>query len=333
MKSNLKINRYKGLRDGFFATITAIMLPQSHAQSLSALQDYSVITKENFSTTSDVEGRTLVGGNLTARNSSNFAIKLNDQVSASDYTLQVEGSVSTGNPLQISAGSMELGGSLNRRIINFNGGGKLVQNSEADYGELRDDLDKASDILAQVKSNSTTSAPGSQPAAFRFTSAAENNGIAVFSVNAKDLFNNTRVQQVELILNGASAVLINVAGSSVDWKGGNLVGEFTKNSVRPNIVWNFFEATTIKLNSKNMMGQILAPNAAVTSSAILDGSIYAKSFTTTSEVHLPAYAGKLDSLLGSGNEITSVPEPTIGLIGSLSLIIMAMQRRRATRAN
>ncbi len=312
--------------------ICACLASASHAQSLSALRDYSVITKENFSTTSDVEGRTLVGGNLVARNSSNFAIKLRDVVSPSDYTLQVEGSVSTGNPLQINAGSMELGGSQNRRVINFNGGGKLVQNSEADYGSLRDQLDKASETLADVKSNGSISSPGTQPAAFRFTSQAENNGIAVFSVNAQDLFNNTRVQQIELVLNGASAVLINVAGKSIDWKGGSLVGEFTKNSVRPNIVWNFFEADTIKLNSKNMMGQILAPNALVTAAGIIDGSIYAKSFTTTSEVHLPAYAGKIDSLLsnGNGNVITSVPETTTSLLCGLSLLMVTLQRRRSS---
>lgn len=321
------------------ALVTACSLANS--QDLSALNHYSVVTRGDFSTNSDVEGRTFVGGDLLGQNSSNFAIKLQKQVDASDPTLIVTGDVKRGNPINLNAGSLELGGSLERKV-NYNGGGKLIQSPGLDYSEVISELTKASDTLANLNDNSDVRAPGSQPGPFNFDAIPDENGLAIFEIRGSDFFGNRLVQQADLFLNGATDVLINVSGESINWQYGNMVGNFTKSDVRSRVVWNFYEATSINFDSKNMMGQVLAPHAKVTARGNLDGSIFADSFTTTSEVHLPGYAGAFDGELegeaegdggggagsnGGPDPVIVVPEPSSLLLVAASALLLARRRR------
>ena len=135
------------------------------AQNLSSLSDYSVVVSRNFSTNSDVEGRTIVGGNLTSGSSANFGIKLQNRVAKSDLVLRVAGDIQKGNPINLNAGSVELGGKLkNNRNINFNGGGSLVSNPGVSYTGIIDDLTLASENLATFGANSNAMLVSNGPA-------------------------------------------------------------------------------------------------------------------------------------------------------------------------
>ncbi len=296
--------------------LAAFCASPSQAQNLTSLGDYSVVVSGNFSTSSDVEGRTIVGGNLTGTNSANFAIKLQGQVATNDLTLRVGGDIVSGNPIQLNAGSLELGGSLNGRHVNYNGGGSLVPNSGADYTAIIDELTLASDLLSALGPNSNVLIPAPQPGPYKFDATPDASGLAIFSIDGTALFGNQNVQQIELLANGATDVLINVSGSTINWQHGNLVGLFTESAWRESIVWNFHEAESINFGSKNMMGQILAPNADVIAQGNLDGSIFAKNLTTTSEVHLPGYNGNM-----------AVPEPSALLLGACGALLLLRRRR------
>src|SRR5690606_23548706 len=141
------------------------------------------IVRGNFSTNSDVEGRTLVGGNLSGQNSSNFGIKLQGKVSSSALVLRVGGDISAGNPIQLNAGSLEIGRSTNGRHINFNGGGALVPTPSADDSAIIDDLTLASHLLTELGPNSNGLIPAGQPSAFKFDAAPDSSGLAVLSIN------------------------------------------------------------------------------------------------------------------------------------------------------
>ncbi len=67
-----------------------------------------------------------------------------------------------------------------------------------------------------------------------------------------------------------------------------------------------------------MIAQVLAPNASVTSSAKIDGAIFAKNLTTTSEVHLPGYNGNIDVF----------PEPSTALISLFGVLGLLLRRKR-----
>lgn len=239
------LRRYAAIPAAFLTFASAV----SQAQDLSALSPYSVITRENFSTTSDVEGATVVGGNFTGSNSANFAIKLNGSVPATKPTLRVSGNIAAGNPINLNAGSLALGGSLNGRNVNYNGGGSLISNPGLNFSAMFAQLDEASALLGLYHPNSTASIPSGQPGPFTIQANPDADGMAVLLVDGTTLFDNPMVQQIQLSANGASAILINVSGTSVNWSSGNFVGAFTDTGMRSNIVWNFFEATNIQFGS------------------------------------------------------------------------------------
>jgi choice-of-anchor A domain-containing protein len=290
------------------------------AQNLSSLSEYNVIVSGNLSTNSEIEGRTIVGGNITSSSSANFGIKLQNKVPKGDLVLRVGGDIAAGNPIQLNAGSLELGGSRNNRIINYNGGGSLVQNPGADFSGIISDLTAASQVLATYGANSNAmifaNMPG-QPGPLRFTATPDSNGLAVFSVNGSDVFGNGNAQRLEIVTNNAADILINVAGTAINWNSGDMVGAFDEDHWQSRIVWNFYEATSINFGGKEFGGQILAPNANITTNGVIEGSVFAKNLTTQSEVHLPGYGGNL------------VPEPSSALLVFIGATGMLLRRRRS----
>lgn len=291
------------------------------AQNLSSLSDYSVVVTGNLSTTSEVEGRTIVGGNITSGNSSNFGIKLQGKVPSTDLVLRVGGNINSGNPINLNAGSLELGGSiLGNRTINYNGGGSLVSNPGVSYSGIFNDLTDASNTIAGYTANSTgmivANMPG-QPGPYIFTANPDSSGTAVFSINGNDVFGNNKAQRLEIVTNNAADILINVAGAVINWSAGDMVGAFDQDEWQERIVWNFYEATSINFGGKQFGGQILAPNADITTNGVIDGSVFAKSLTTQSEVHLPGYNGNL------------VPEPSSALLTLVGATALLLRRKRA----
>jgi len=252
---------------------------------------------DDLSTNSDVENRTFIGNNLTSSSSANFGINTSG-VDPSEAMLVVVGDIVAGNPIQLNAGSLRIKGSTNGRVINFNGGGSLVPDTSLSDGPITQLLQDASAQLAAEEANNTVTLPTGQPGPARFNVTAVNDGsVAIFEVAANDLFGNNNVQQIELNPGGASTIVINVTGSTVDWSGnGNMVGNFTNSTWRSRVIWNFAQASTINFRSHNMMGAVLAPYAHVTTSANIDGSVAVRALTTTSEIHQPTYGGNLGSL-------------------------------------
>lgn len=265
--------------------------------TVDAMSRYSLIVLDDLSTTSDVENRTFVGGSLISTASANFGINVSG-IAATDTMLSVVHDLVAGNPLNLNAGSLRLGGASNGRIINFNGGGSLIEDSFLSDGPITTILQEATAQLAAATADNGVILPTGQPGPARFqVTTTPAGGVAVFQVSGAELFSNGLVQQIELIPGNASAIVINVTGSTIDWSGnGNLVGEFTNSTWRSRVIWNFPQATTINFGSHNMMGAILAPYAAVTTSANLDGSVAVRALTTTAEVHQPTFSGEISAL-------------------------------------
>ena len=196
-----------------------------------------------------------------------------------------------GNPLNLNAGSLRIGGTSNGRIVNYNGGGALIADPTLNVEPTATILKNASLTIAGYTPNNAATIPSGQPGPLRFNvTSSDACGVAVFAIPGS-LFSNGNVQQIELDPGSASTIVINVSGSSIDWTSGNMVSQFTSATWRARVLWNFYEATSIKFNSRNMMGAVLAPLANVTTSANIDGSIAANGLTTSAEVHLPTFVG------------------------------------------
>ncbi len=282
---------------------------------------YNLITLDDLSTTSEVEGRTFVGGDLVSKNSATFATRLNKN-SATDPTLVIVGDIAPGNPLNLNAGSLHLGGARNGRIINFNGGGFLVADPTLAALDMQGILETGSRNLANFTANNTATIPTGQPGPFRFTVAdKKSTDTAIFHIDAADLFENRFVQQIELQPYRAETIVINVAGTTVDWDYGNMIGNLVNKNWRGNLIWNFYEATTINLNGHNFMGALLAPYADVTTSGNIDGSVAVKTLTTTAEVHQPEYMGNPTSACPA---VTPTPTVTTTLTATSTSTVTPM---------
>lgn len=320
-----------GMTRHLLIALTSLLVLASgaaHAQSYT-WENYNAIVFGNLNIQGEIEGRTLVGGNLTGSNSSNFGIGLPSGTSSTDKTLVVGGNISGGNPLQLNKGSLYLGGT-NGRSINYNGGGSQISQS-TDLSTLKQAfLSESANLKSLATDSVVTSSTNGQPGPVTFTATAGSDGLAVFSISADAIFGSSLSQQIGLIANGATNIVINVSGTTVNWiqNAGNMVGDFTSDYWQAHIVWNFYEATTINLGSHQFNGSILAPNATITTTNNIDGAVIANNLNLTGEVHLPS-SSSANSY--AGYRAQAVPEPGSALLLAVAGLIILTRRRSNLR--
>jgi choice-of-anchor A domain-containing protein len=284
--------------------------------SAGILNDYNLIALGNLDSDSEVEGRAYIGGSIVGQASSNYGTML---LPRADYAnvdvLTVVGNVGSGNALQVDSGDFRYGGSLSR-IVNTNGvGGQTFADPSvaSTLAGVQAALTGASASMLTLTADSTASLPSGQPAAAVFNCTPGSDGIAVFNVSGAQVFSNNLVQQIELNLNGATAVVINVSGTNITFNQGNMVGAWNTAFARANVIWNFHQATNI-LFDRAMNGAVLAPLATLRNNTVIEGSTFVGGvFTQRGEVHLPGYTGYV---------------PTPGAAGLLGLAGLAAARRR-----
>jgi len=289
-------------------------------QEANYMADYNVIVFENLSSSSDLDGKIWVGGDLTGTSS----FQMGDQYtpSGAENVVVVGGVIEGGaaaNAINFGGGSkaklaVKDLASRGLRPINWNGGGSQATRLVFDAGitssfhTMRDDLTARSQAYRLLPANSTMITPSGQSNARRFVcnpaTIQGQNGMSVFNINASDLFSNHAVAQVEITSATGNAadvqgVIINVAGTSANWSSNfNFVGSFTSNAWRQKVLWNFHEAATLACGSHQMNGAVLAPLAAVTSSNNFDGSLVCRSLTTTGECHRVPFTSHAVATLG-----------------------------------
>lgn len=279
--------------------------------------DFNLVVTGNLQNNSqDVEGRTYVGGNLSSSGSPTLAKNLTPAANFVGIdTVIVGGTTSVGN-INLQSGNFRRGGSRSGNL-NFNGVSQqdIVDNTlAARTANLVSQMASTSSYLQSLTANSSVTLPsGGQPGAVKYTLSPVG-GTAVFSVLASNVFNSNLIQQIEL-LGSATTIIINVAGTTVNFNTGNFVGNWLNAGVRASTIWNFYQATSINLD-RNFNGAILAPLANLQNSTAIDGSVFVKSFTQNGEIHLPNFS-----------QTNTIPVP--GAAGVLALGgLVAMRRRR-----
>ncbi len=295
----------------FGAAAMAAGVVMQSAQA-SAINDWNLIVRHNLTTTSEVEGRTIVGGNISG--TSNYGTKL---LPTNNYlnvdSLVIGGAIGVSN-YQVNSGRARLFGSKGAANFNMNGGGALIQNDNSVTGMVNSawsDVTAASSYAQGLSATNTVTLPSGQPAGVTFNCVAVG-GVAVFSVNGNSLFQNNLVQQMDINLNGASTVVINVTGTNITYNGGNMVGGFNVGNASK-IIWNFYQATTLNID-RHFFGAILAPNAAMSNSTAIEGSVFTDSFTQNGEVHLPNFGG-------------NIPAPGALALAGFGMVVAGLRRR------
>jgi len=325
------------------AAASPLCLGQVHA---SPLEDYNLIVFEDMTTTSNVQGRAFIGGNLDA---GQFATQIPTPLTFTD-SLLVGGDL-VGGIITVDKGNARIGGNINNTAtltlqgngptsrdafitgsnlgtINTNGsvtlGGSAgnINNASSitpndtpaptapDIADIRNELEALSAFAASITADTAVTVNGNQRI---FNVGNPLDKLAVFEIDGSLL----STQNISFDMTGLDpdeTVLINVAGTDIDIDQVNFLGGFgTGTLAESRVLFNFFEATSIDI-TRTTVGALLAPLAHVTNTVNLEGTLVAKSFTQNGEVHLETFTG-------------TIPEPASLALLAAGLTLTARRRR------
>lgn len=306
-----------------FAVGVAAVTPASSATMFNHIvNDFNLVVFEDLDINSDVEGRTIVYGDVTG-NSANFVLggpglelpgaSNIDGVDADDG-LFVGGALS-GSPKNINNGyDLVLGPDADKEaIVNFNAGpsGERGRMEEKELPELQEHIKQASRYFSEgLDAIAVTPSAQNQ---MTFSGAPAFQNTAVFDIDAADLSANTSFVFDTAL---ADSFIINVAGEQIDWKTNPPPG--LGRDFGEQVIWNFFEAEEIYA-STGIFGTVLAPYAFVEFFTPIEGTLIARNVVQRSEVHLEPYAA-----------LTPVPLPGAFGLFAAAMGVMALVARRRT---
>jgi choice-of-anchor A domain-containing protein len=281
-----------------------------------ALKDFDLIVQGNATTTSDIEGAAIIGGNFSGATD---YLHPNGVVLPTGYgALTVYGNTS-GNGINVNnSGNVYVGGTKGASI-SFNGGHYLstVPNTLADFDKTYASLTSFSTALSTLAVTSTLPTTGNDEV---IKATPNSKGIAIFDITAMQL---DSIPSYKINLNGASTVIFNVSGTTVNFNANAeaLTSSSSVTTPADNIIWNFYNATTVNFGTQ-IAGSVLAPLANVTNNNQIDGTLVAKTFTGRGEVHEYAFSG-VDPL--------PMPEPSTWAMMVIGLGGVGAALRRSRR--
>ncbi|WP_066794977.1 choice-of-anchor A family protein [Sphingomonas soli] len=317
-----------------------------------ALKEWNLIVLGDLQSSSEVEGRTFVGGNLSG-NSSNYNIKEPAKSQYGTPGLTVVGNVDGGHKNLNNGSGAVIGGNVNSGF-NLNGApqtvkvGGTISNTNVNQNTVQSGLgtsDPAFRIGLEQQKSLLTSSMGNLSTDMKgldansqltisgnrgtFNAQPDAKGVAVFNISSADL---DRIGEIQFNLNGADTAIVNVSGTNINLNDNFLGG--TK-GLGEHVIWNFPDATTLK-SSTAWGGSVLAPNAAANTGNYIEGSAVFGSLVQNGEFHLGTYTGGYTppGTPPGGGTPTPVPEGTVGLfaLGAAGLVAMRWRRRRKAAA-
>ncbi|RYD67369.1 MAG: choice-of-anchor A family protein [Verrucomicrobiaceae bacterium] len=315
----------------FAGSILLATAPLHAANIMMNLLDRFSVIAGDYNAGNETEGSAFVYGTYKPGNAARFGFNGGQVSNDSEYTLWLNNGVGNGNGTTLITGSVISRTSVNSGQFTLNGnapgtpvittGQTPWNNTLASIGvgstnQLTSYLALASQQWSQLAVNSYGNQPGNGSFTFNATPTnIDGHQVAVFNVSANVLFGSGGFDRLELGLNGADTVLINVSGTNITMEK-NFTGNFINNEQK--VLFNFYEAQTLTVN-RNFRGGIFAPLATVTQNGSnFDGTVVAAVLTQTAEFHDKNFDGYLPF---------TVPEPSTALLAVAGLGF-ALRRRR-----
>lgn len=269
--------------------------------ALGAAGRYGNFVWDNFtSLSSTIEGRVAVGGNLSLQN---FSVgdkldpnKLHDVVTVGGNVTFPSGRIYYGN--LIAGGSVAGVGDAVRFGV---APGAVIQGNATmpiNFTGEREYLQELSTNLANLPANGTVQM---QWGGLELKGDCSSNS-QVFNVNGADL-GVAHTFAVSCIPAGAT-VVFNMSGQNVSIKS---MGMQSLSTLRDKVIFNFPQATSLKMTSVGIEGSILAPFALVDQPAgRIDGQVIVKSWYSTNwgymSIHNRFFGGDLSAAAGPASK-------------------------------
>lgn len=147
-----------------------------------------------------------------------------------------------------------------------------------------------------------------------------NGNLNVYNLNAANMTGSRTLNFSNVTAN--DTIVINVYGETVNW-------DWSMNGgIESKVLWNFVDAKTININSRDFSGSILALNATVNQYKNINGTLIANNWNAynSSELHFNSsyqFSGDLPGLTP-----IPVPEPGSIILAVFGFLILFGKRRR-----
>lgn len=297
-----------------FAAVASL----SAMASATPLNDYNLILFGDLNPAGSVHvhGTSFIGGNLNG-SSPEFANHLDKSLTID--TVEVVGDLNSSGWTKVNAGQLAYGGSNNLSGVNCNG--NPFGGSASCVRQVTGLETKAASLFSELQAESAfyqnLGATGSVDLGldlFAYTGLATD--LAVFNIAGEDLF--AQNSNWQLNFGGAEKVVINVSGAVLGNPGsvnlsGSGFGDYS------NILWNFYEATSINFGN-NWKGSVLALDASVDTRNDFDGALAAKTYVGSGQIHNIHW--------DYTPRETQVPEPSMLVLTLAGLGLLGLGRLR-----
>ncbi|MFT5757890.1 MAG: choice-of-anchor A domain-containing protein [Alteromonadaceae bacterium] len=343
----------------YFVILASLLVSfQSFADAINLgdASKYNAFIKKDFSVvTSDVEGRIAVGGNLNIGSQYDIGTQINNFGMGSGPSLVVGGNIvknGSGNlGVYRSETPSELGDAVLSGALTINGGSATIGNLTQHSTNLPVDFDSAFahlETLSKQLSERTATSTTDHGWALEFKvdpNVIPDDNVYVFNVT-QDQFTTDWYVNTDGMKEDATVVfnISNPSSSTVTFSQANvflangsdpfkssdpLSGYFNKGAANGEppvqVLYNFYGASQLNLNTSDLFGSILAPTADIVSAAgQLYGQVIGKSWSTPGNQTQINY-NPFEPV--PGTPTTPVPEPSTLLSFALALVIMLGRKK------
>lgn len=280
---------------------------------------YNLILQGDLNTNSDIEGRAFIGGSVNMSGSI-LEVGTHLPISPNVDAVTIVGDVDAQIVRTFNNNNIVYGGNPNSTI--FEGGSAtqvaqatLQSNFDAIWAQATYDsaffksLSKTGDVVLSQQGKKGTFQNDNTLALNVF-----NIDSTTFLTNQNGVFDLLTTPTAPIVINVSGAVDINLTAGPQ--------GNFANFNAGKNVLWNFYDATSIDFNGGSWFGSVLAPKADINlGGGNLNGGLVAKSLDAQSELHNALY-----TYMPPTEPPSEVSAPASALIMALGLTFMGYRR-------
>ncbi len=245
---------------------------------LGIAKDYNLFVLNDLNQpSSDTQGKAAIGGNATLANYS-----VGDQLPDNSGDVLIVGGHLQYTSGAVYNGNVVYGNTTNLPIPAVSVEGTIEQGNPIDFIAAKAFLENLSATLSGYAANGSTTMQwgglvlnGTDPF------------LNVFAVNGSDL---SSANNVSISVPNGSVVLVNVNGTTINWTGGLTVN----GTAIGNVLYNFYEATSMTIQGIDIRGSLLAPKAHINFAAgVINGQMICKSLEGMGQMNLAPFIGNI----------------------------------------